>query len=73
MNVKFDNKDSEQLNNEGYITLEGKGAPPLMIITMEYLQKLANIFSSGLSVEIAGVMIEGQGGVECPECVKEKN
>lgn len=73
MKLKLSQSDSDQLNDAGYIVAEGNGAPPLMLITMEYLQTLADAFAAGHQVKVGGITITGEAEhSSCSMCEESK-
>ena len=72
--MKLTHSDFRHLHANGYIIMEAKNAPPLLLATVEYIQMLADAFAAGHSVNIAGHQIVGnKDHSQCPECVKEKS
>ena len=71
--MQFTQKDSDCLNDQGYIVLEAKNAPPLIVCTMEYLQMLANNFAAGHSLQIGNQSIEPDASQhDCEKCHQEE-
>ena len=75
MRMSFNQRDSDELNNYGYICGKPEEDGPLLIVlTLDGLQAWADNFAAGHSVKLGGEVIKGNAsyGV-CPKCQAEKN
>jgi hypothetical protein len=71
--MQFSSDDSDNLNEQGYIVLEAKNAPTLIVCTLDYLQRLANNFAAGHSLKIGNQNIEPDASQhECEKCHQEE-
>jgi|ERR1019366_132535 hypothetical protein len=75
MQIELNVDDLAQLNEDGHIIANinmdsgEKEAEPLLLVTMEYLQMLADGFSAGHALLINGLTISGNPeNMQCPKC-----
>lgn len=78
MQLELNVDDLAQLNENGHIIANRNmdsrelEAEPLLIVTMEYLQMLADGFSAGHALLINGQTIIGNpDDMQCPQCAGE--
>ena len=67
--MRFTKKDLIELTETGHIVMAAKDAKPLLVVTMDYLQTLADGFAAGHAVTIGDEVIVGDpDNSVCPEC-----